>query len=55
MPEAVTLSINSLLYHDPRRGGAIFSGDDEAGQRIRVVAPYSTISRVPVRAFPATA
>lgn len=49
MPEAVTLSINSLLYHDPRRGGAIFSGDDEAGQRIRVVAPYSTISRVPVR------
>lgn len=49
MPETVTLSVNSLLNHDPRRGGAIFSGDDEAGQLIRVVAPYSTISRPPLR------
>lgn len=48
MPETVTLSVNALLYHDPSKGGAIFSGDDEAGQRIRIVAPYSTISRVPV-------
>lgn len=47
MPEAVTLSVKTLLNHDPRKGGAIFSGDDEAGQHIRVVAPYSTISRVP--------
>lgn len=48
MPEVVTLSINTLLYHDRRKGGAIFSGDDETGQRIRVVAPYSTFSRVPM-------
>ena len=49
MPESVTLSVDALLHHDPRKGGAIFSGDNEAGQRIRVVAPYTTISRVPVR------
>lgn len=49
MSESVTLSVDALLHHDPRKGGAIFSGDNEAGQRIRVVAPYATISRVPVR------
>lgn len=49
MLESVTLSVDALLHHDPRKGGAIFAGDNEAGERIRVVAPYATISRVPVR------
>ena len=48
MPETVILSVTALLNHDPRKGGAIFSGDDETGHRIRVVAPYSTISRPPL-------
>lgn len=48
MSESVTLSVKSLLYHDPRKGGAVFSGDTEVGRMIRVLAPYSTISRVPV-------
>lgn len=49
MTEAVTLSVDAILHHDPQRGGAIFSGDDETGKRFRVVAPYSAIPRLPVR------
>lgn len=49
MAEAITLSVDVILHHDPKRGGAIFSGDDETGKRIRVVAPCSAIHRVPAR------
>lgn len=49
MAEAITLSVEAILHHDHKWGGAIFSGDDENGKRIRVVAPYSAISRVPAR------